>query len=87
MFNYIALSKNYETAGDLKKLRLSDESIVFISFIFQILHLLPPSAARENPLPILHKVQTTYEWPGREVATKVSTRFFSALYSVYEGPQ
>ena len=83
LFNYIALSKNYETAGDLKKLRLSDESIMFILFIFQILLLLPPSAARENPLPILHKVQTTYEWPEREVATKVSTCFFSALFSLY----
>ena len=56
-------------------------------FVFQILLLLPLSAARENPLPILHKVQTTCEWPKREVATKVSTRFFSALFSIYEGPQ
>ena len=83
LFSYIALPKNYETTGDSKKLRLSDESIITILFIFQILLLLPPSAARENPLPILHKVQTTCEWPEREVATKVSTRFFSALFSVY----
>ena len=83
LFNYIALPTNYETAGDSKKLRLSDESIIFILFIFQILLLLPPSAARESPLPILHKVQTTYEWPEREVATKVSTRFFSALFSLF----
>ena len=76
LFNYIALPKNYETAGDSKKLRLSDESIITILFIFQILLLLPPSAARENLLPILHRVQDTYEWPEREVAIKVSTRFF-----------
>lgn len=73
--------------GDSKKLRLSDESIIFILFIFQILLLLLPSAARENPPPILHKVQATCEWPEREVATKVSLRFFSALFSIYEGPQ
>ena len=87
LFNYIALPKNDETAGDSKKLRLADESIIFILFIFQILLLLLPSAARENPRPILHKVQTTCEWPEREVATKVSLRFFSALFSIYEGPQ
>ena len=74
---------NYETAGDSKKLRLYGESIIIILFIFQILLLLPLSAARENPLPTLHKVQTTCEWPKREVATKVSTRFFSALLSIY----
>ena len=35
LFNYIALPKNYETAGDSKKLRLFYESIIIIYLFFR----------------------------------------------------